>query len=268
MAETSYTYDPAVGDSVPTSQIAAPQSDSNLDVDLSHQERADIHAERARVNTAQHLSDRRQGTAGDVTSMDATLFAKQKELQIARDNADFLAAERLEREVMTLAEKTLQVGHEDLQVDREAPEVLDLADTRAGLRQDAAVDQGLRATQELIDNGVLPAEIQEQIQASLASEDVEELTAAAEAIKAVGAAPELISRVDDVAEMPEISTHEKGQLQELFGEEIASDISALSYGARSGQYSFQELMGIAQHRGLVGPLMKAAQLGIIRIAAF
>ena len=257
MADNSVTFDPSLGEAVPTSQITAPQSDSNLDVDLSHQELADIHAERARANTAANLSDRRLGTAGDPTAMDQFLFAKQKELQVAQDAGDFMAVERLQNEVLSLANKTLAAGYADPQSERDIPEVGDLADTRAGLKQDATIESAMQWASETLDQDTLSL-----VQKGLESEDVTVLEETTDILKDVHKSKEYFSRVENPTEMAGFDDSQISWITENHGAEAARNLQTINYGIRQGKLTFQEAFRALVKTGSLKALTSTSRAGI------
>ena len=270
MSQT-YSFNPATGQGeVVTPNMTIPEpSDVGMETEVSHQEKAAFWEENARANTAQHLTQRRLGTAGDIQSSDLELFQVQAEYQRAQESGDYLRAQQLEAKVMQLAQTAVAGGRtEDHQADRDVPEVGDITDLRAGLRTDATVAEGMRTTEALVEDGVLPESVLEAVQSGLSSEDVEQLEGTADLMKTVSENPHVFNRVEDVSQVGALTSDEIGQLTDMFGAEVADQIKTLNYGIRSGDYSFDQIFQIARHKGLVGPLMKAAAAGVIQIASY
>ena len=120
---SSYTWDPAQGAAVETSQI----TNSNDNQETDYQGQADILAEVNREETARYLSSQHGNTSGvDVNSTE--LLSLQRELSAAADSGDLLRVEALEKRCYELASGLVSGKPSQLPVNNGASE--DTSDAR------------------------------------------------------------------------------------------------------------------------------------------
>lgn len=263
MEENSYTFDPAVGEAVPTSQIA----DSSEE--RSAQEISDDNQKQIFSETAEYLSNRQQGstefmTGADESQMDVELELAQVQQKLHRADElglSYMEKMQLESKANTLASH-LVGGGAPSNVSKETLEEPPLTDDELN---EEIINRfpGIQETlQFAADN--LPEATATQWNEQLQSSNPEDRLLAARALTSFQNDREHFTTADDGYSA--FSADQVNNIVELVGAQHADAITTINAALVAGTATAPQVMQlVSKDPGLVRALHQCASEGVIKI---
>lgn len=256
--ENSFSYDPAIGQGVPTSQIA--NSNDGQETDLQGQ--ADILAEVNREETARYLSQQHNNTSGvDVNSTE--LLSLQRELSAAADSGDLLRVEALEKRCYELASGLVTGKPSRLPVPNAASE--DTSDERESFEQHAR-DKNPNIDRTLAYAGEnMPSEVSETLNDFLSSGTDEEKSLSLNVLKVYESQKGKGFNTSDSHSV--LTGSQADEVVSRFGEDIGGQVVTLSAAIASGHATTSDALALAARSPqLLTALIEGARDGLFEIS--